>query len=69
MDDFLSKTNCDRCGAPLTVRIMSMYNTDCICPACKKKETERADYKQAVDADQQAVLAGNYNFEGVGYNE
>ena len=25
-DQFFTKTRCDRCGAPLTVRIMSMYN-------------------------------------------
>ena len=25
-DSFFTKTRCDRCGAPLTVRIMSMFN-------------------------------------------
>ena len=31
MDDFFKKTHCDRCGAPLNVRTMSMYNEDVIC--------------------------------------
>ena len=67
MDDFFSKTKCDRCGGPLPIRTMSMYNTDVICPSCKDQETKRPDYKDAVDADHRAILNGDYNFPGIGW--
>ena len=43
MDDFLSKRTCDRCGKPLTARIMSMFNTDVLCLECKEKERMHPD--------------------------
>ena len=46
---------------------MSMYNTDCICLECKRKEYEREDYREAVDADLAEIRKGNYKFEGIGY--
>lgn len=67
MDKFFSQRNCDRCGKPLTDgRIMSMYNTDCICLECKRKETERADYKAADEADKKAIENGDFNYKGIG---
>ena len=45
---------------------MSMYNTDCICMECKRKETERADYKAASQAEHNAVKNGDRNFKGIG---
>ena len=70
MDRFFSQTNCDRCGKPLNgARIMSMYNTDCICMECKDKERQRNDYKSACDADNDAIKHGNYNFQGIGYTQ
>ena len=67
MDKFFSQRNCDRCGKPLTDgRIMSMYNTDCICLECKRKETERADYKAAAEADKKAIENGDFNYKGIG---
>ena len=67
-DTFFSKTNCDRCGKPLTgIRIMSMYNTDCLCMDCKEEERKRSDYKSAVDADNAEIRKGNYYFKGIGY--
>ena len=65
-DPFFSKTRCDRCGAPLTVRIMSMFNEDVICMDCKKKERERPDYRAAVEADNAAIRSGHRNFKGIG---
>ena len=66
MDRFFSQKNCDRCGKPLTDgRIMSMYNTDCLCMECKRKETERAD-KTACAADAEAIKRGDYNYKGIG---
>ena len=42
-DEFFTKKVCDRCGKPLTVRTMSYFNTDAICPECAAAvgETER----------------------------
>ena len=68
IDDFFLKTNCDRCGKPLNgMRIMSMYNTDCLCMDCKEEERNRSDYKDAVEADNAEIRKGNYNFKGIGY--
>ena len=67
MDKFFTQKYCDRCGKDLAGgRIMSMYNEDCICLECQQKETQRADYKKAVDADINAIKHGNYNFKGIG---
>ena len=65
-DRFFQATRCDRCGAPLTVRIMSMYNEQVICPQCKEKERQRPDYREAVEAELDAVRHGNRNFKGIG---
>lgn len=67
MDDFFRKKVCDRCGAPLTVRTMSMFNTDVICMDCKKKERDRPDYHKAVEADNAAIRRGDRNFKGIGF--
>ena len=45
---------------------MSMYNNDCICLDCKRRETERADYKTASAADADAIKKGNFNYPGIG---
>lgn len=66
-DDFLTKTKCDRCGGPLTTRIMSMYNLDVICGECKRKEQERPDYAKARDTEMEEVKRGNRNFAGIGF--
>lgn len=66
MDTFFTQTHCDRCGGSLKGgRIMSMYNTDCICPECKDKEKKRNDYQEAVKADHEEIKKGNYNFKGI----
>jgi len=66
-DDFFSKRRCDRCGGSLDGgRILSMYNEDVICLECKRKETERDDYIEAVEADHREIRKGNYNFKGIG---
>ncbi len=66
MDKFSIQENCDRCGKSLNDgRIMSMYNTQCICLECKKKEMHRADYKEAADAELEEVKKGNYNYKGI----
>ena len=45
---------------------MSMYNTECICLECKRKETERADYKAATEAEKKAIENGDFNYKGIG---
>lgn len=66
MDKFFTQINCDRCGGSLKDgRIMSMYNTDCICMICKEKESKRTDYSEAVKADQKEMKKGNYNYKGI----
>ena len=66
MDRFFTQTTCDRCGGSLSGgRIMSMLNTDCLCLVCKKKETDRPDYNEAVEAEHQAIRQGNFNFKGI----
>ena len=68
--DFFNQNTCDRCGGSLKDgRIMSMYNTDCICMSCKEKERQRSDYQEAVEADRDQIRKGNYNFAGIGYHE
>lgn len=67
MDRFFTQTTCDRCGGSLEGgRIMSMYNEDCICMECKRKEKERPDYAQARDAEMEEVRRGNRNYKGIG---
>ena len=69
-DTFFSKTNCDRCRKPLNgIRMMSMYNTDCLCMECIDEERKRPDYKTAVEADHEEIRKGNYNVKGIGYPE
>ena len=67
MDTFFSQTKCDRCGKELTDgRTMSMFNTECICLGCKRKEKQMDEYTAACDAENAAVRRGEKNFSGVG---
>jgi len=70
MNKFLTQENCDRCGESLDgkCRIMSIFNTDCICLECKEAEKEHPKYKEARDAEHAEVKRGNYNFKGIGFN-
>lgn len=68
MDKFFTQKYCTRCRGDLTGgRTMSMFNEDCICMECARKERERDDYKRAVEADIAEIKRGNYNFKGIGY--
>lgn len=47
MDNFFTQKNCDRCGKSLKDgRIQSMFNSECICMDCKKKECTDSEYKR-----------------------
>lgn len=69
MDKFFTQKHCVRCGKSLDGgRIMSRFNTDCLCMECAKKEKERPDYKKAIEAEIKEIRKGNYNFKGIGLN-
>ena len=69
-DDFLKKTQCDRCGGSLQGgRTMSMFDTATICLVCKAQERQRPDYQDALDADRAAIRRGDYNFKGIGWKK
>jgi len=57
---------CDRCHQETSTTIVSMFNTDTLCPACKTREEKHPDYARARQAEHEAVVAGNYNFPGIG---
>ena len=66
MDEFFTRKTCERCGGSLeSGRIMSMFNTQCICMECAGKEKERPDYQEALEADQKEIRKGNYNYKGI----
>ncbi|WP_211226707.1 hypothetical protein [Sporomusa ovata] len=44
---------------------MSMFNTECLCLACKEKEKARKDYKAAAQAELDEVKKGNFNYKGI----
>ena len=68
MDQFYTKTNCDRCGGSLTGgRMMSRFNTDCLCMACINAEKGLPEYKEAAQAELEAVKRGEMNYPGIGY--
>ncbi|MBU3810673.1 MAG: gamma-glutamylcyclotransferase [Candidatus Niameybacter stercoravium] len=66
MDKFFTQNTCDRCGDTLNAgRIMSMFNTDCICLKCKDKEQLDPQYNKALQADREQIQKGNYNYKGI----
>lgn len=46
---------------------MSMFNTQTICMDCNDSEKQHPKYKEAQQAELEAVKAGNYNFPGIGW--
>ena len=65
-DRFFTQTRCDRFPKELKDgRIMSMFNTDCICMECWQKEMKDEDYKKAVEAENEEIRKGNFNYEGI----
>ena len=67
-DKFLTATKCDRCGGSLEHgRIMSRFDTSCLCLACEREERQHPDYQKAADAELAAVRRGDMNFPGIGW--
>lgn len=67
MDRFFTQQTCDRCGGPLQTRIMSRFNTDCLCMKCAEEERNHPDYEKAAASELAAVRRGDYNFPGIGW--
>ena len=69
-DEFLTKTKCDRCGGSLdSGRIMSRFDTSCLCMRCAEAERHHPDYAKAVEAELAEIRRCNYNFKGIGYRK
>lgn len=60
-------TKCERCGKQTNITIMSMFNTQTICMACKDAEEKDPRYKDARAADEDAIRGGDLNFRGIGW--
>ncbi len=58
---------CQRCHKPTATTIMSMFNTDMICPQCKEAERKHPMYELAAQKEREAVLQGVRNFPGIGW--
>lgn len=66
MDKFFTQKHCDRCGGSLEKgRIMSKFNTQCICMKCCEEEKKDKDYGKAVVAEMEEIKKGNYKYKGI----
>ena len=59
-------TRCDRCSTDVDVTTMSYFNEEIICMDCDEKERKHPKFKEALEADQEAVRKGDFNFPGIG---
>lgn len=66
MNYLVANQNCHRCGKPTLVTKGSYFNTEMLCGLCVEKEQAHPKYKEAVEAENQAVRQGDYNFPGIG---
>lgn len=57
MDEFYSKTKCDRCGAEFGdgLLTLSRFNKQVICSACSQSERQRPDYDTAVKTELEEI--------------
>lgn len=66
MDKFFTQKHCDKCSGSLDKgRIMSRFDTSCLCMECSEKEKDEPDYKKAVEAEHEEIKKGNFNFRGI----
>ena len=56
---------CQECYKETSAYTMSMYSTLLVCMECKDEEKKRADYEKAVKADIDAIISGDFNFQGI----
>lgn len=57
---------CERCQKETTSLRCSIFNTQMCCKECLEKERQHPKYPLAKERERQAVLNGDYNFEGIG---
>ena len=62
-------SKCDRCGITSKILKGSFFNTEMCCKSCLEKEQAHPKYKEAKEIERKAVIAGNYNFPGIGLPE
>jgi len=63
------KEHCDRCGCSLKDgRIMSMFDTSCLCIKCKEKEKKRSNYEEAVKAEHEEIKRASTIIKGLKVN-
>jgi hypothetical protein len=48
---------------------MSKFNTDLLCLNCKEREEAHPKYREACEAEENAVRRGDMNFPGIGRPE
>jgi len=46
---------------------MSFFNTQMCCMKCIEEERKHPKYAEAKAAEEAALKAGNFNFQGIGY--
>ena len=64
----IANRHCERCGEQTLSTVMSMFNTDQICLKCKEEESKHPRYKEAVEAEREAIRGGDFNFPGIGWS-
>jgi hypothetical protein len=57
---------CDRCNRFDDLMIKSVFNNQNICSTCEYAENEHPLYVDARDLQNTEILAGNYNYDGMG---
>ena len=57
---------CQRCGTIHTSLTFSFFNMDMICFNCSDLERAHPKYREAREAELEALKRGDYNFPGIG---
>lgn len=58
---------CARCRTEVAVYMVSFFNLDSLCTDCQDEERRHPDYAFAAQAESAQVLAGNFNYAGIGW--
>ena len=59
---------CQRCGKKSNASTMSWFNRDLICMDCDEAEKSHPKYQEAKDRENEEVLKGNLDYEGIGFS-
>ena len=62
----IRESTCDRCKRKMTAWTTSWFNTETICLDCSLKEEAHPRFREAQQAEMQAIRDGNMNFAGIG---